>query len=461
MSVMDPMHCMLLGIVKNLWFYTWIRGTKALRANTDARDHELSYIHQLLHDMDAPPWVGRLPKYVGEPRGGNLSSDEYKVLSTIVGPVILPVLWWELNHEIDAEQERTRRSYEKKLSKYNEECEKAVKAKKRNQTAASARTAFKDKHPPPKEPPLPCRVCEEVPMFLALAAAFLLLLTRLLTEADRLEGHRLLTQHLSDFCKLYGGQFLKPNHHWCTHIADQILDYGPVYVFWAFHAERLNKTLKSFNTNNHRGGVLEVSMICTLHQCQWTKRMLSEASNSAENPSELELLHAYAQDRRQVHGTVDVTSHAPSQLSHDTASHLMVVEDSILQSTVGPADAHPTQLKPDISAALAAWYRSQSARVYSVYDACDYDDSWVFVTPSATFHSFALLDGWRIIPIDPQFNLQYWKPNEYEPIRVLPLSSVICQLARIHYTNPDIWMTISLDKHLINYRSTLQDDADE
>ena len=52
---------------------------------------------------------------------------------------------------------------------------------------------------------------------------------------------------------------LKPNFHWCTHLSDQIRDYGPVYGFWSFTFERLNGVLKNYNTNNHSGGEIEVS----------------------------------------------------------------------------------------------------------------------------------------------------------------------------------------------------------
>lgn len=54
---------------------------------------------------------------------------------------------------------------------------------------------------------------------------------------------------------------MKPNHHWVSHIYDQIHDYGPVYGFWTFTSERLNKVLKSFSTNNHDGGEIEMSFL--------------------------------------------------------------------------------------------------------------------------------------------------------------------------------------------------------
>lgn len=54
---------------------------------------------------------------------------------------------------------------------------------------------------------------------------------------------------------------MKPNHHWSVHVPDQIEDFGPVYNFWAFLTERLNKILKNLNSNNWTGGALEISMM--------------------------------------------------------------------------------------------------------------------------------------------------------------------------------------------------------
>jgi hypothetical protein len=59
---------------------------------------------------------------------------------------------------------------------------------------------------------------------------------------------------------------LKPNHHWAVHIPDQILDYGPLYSFWSFLTERLNKVLKNLNSNNWSGGLFEVSMMQEFHR---------------------------------------------------------------------------------------------------------------------------------------------------------------------------------------------------
>ncbi|KAJ7729850.1 hypothetical protein DFH07DRAFT_756569 [Mycena maculata] len=76
----------------------------------------------------------------------------------------------------------------------------------------------------------------------------------------------LLEEYLLGYSNLYGANEMKPNHHWAVHIPDQILDYGPVYTFWAFLSERLNKFLKNLNSNNWTGGRLEVSMMREFHQ---------------------------------------------------------------------------------------------------------------------------------------------------------------------------------------------------
>jgi hypothetical protein len=54
---------------------------------------------------------------------------------------------------------------------------------------------------------------------------------------------------------------MKPNHHYSVHLPEQLRDFGPVYEFWTFLTERLNKILKSYNSNSWGGGHLEVSMM--------------------------------------------------------------------------------------------------------------------------------------------------------------------------------------------------------
>ena len=59
---------------------------------------------------------------------------------------------------------------------------------------------------------------------------------------------------LLSFCegveKLYGKSSITPNMHLHCHLAECILDYGPVYAFWCFSFERYNGILGTYQHNN-------------------------------------------------------------------------------------------------------------------------------------------------------------------------------------------------------------------
>ena len=75
--------------------------------------------------------------------------------------------------------------------------------------------------------------------------------------------------------QLYGADVIRPNHHYAVHTADFIYDYGPLYGFWTFLFERLNKVLKSYNTNNHGGGELEVTFFREFQRTSVVSRAVS------------------------------------------------------------------------------------------------------------------------------------------------------------------------------------------
>lgn len=130
MTVIDPMHNILLGVLlflhpriyqneythtnlgvmKNQWFDTWVKGG-ALRERTSPKGvpRELDSIHHYLRSVctysfgrtharrltppsfqfEMPAWAARLPKNVGYPAGGSLTSDEWKCLLLIYGPLVV------------------------------------------------------------------------------------------------------------------------------------------------------------------------------------------------------------------------------------------------------------------------------------------------------------------------------------------------------------------------------------
>ena len=63
-------------------------------------------------------------------------------------------------------------------------------------------------------------------------------------------AHDLLVKFCRDVERVYGKERITPNMHMHTHLADCILDYGPIYSFWLFSFERYNGILGNYYTNN-------------------------------------------------------------------------------------------------------------------------------------------------------------------------------------------------------------------
>ncbi|KAG1836489.1 hypothetical protein C8R48DRAFT_680488 [Suillus tomentosus] len=137
----------------------------------DGQEHIRCMILPMVYLLDQE---NMLPDQVGYPAGGSLTSDEWKCLSLVFGPIVIPLIWDEWTPISQA------------------------------------------KH--------------------------------------------LLHEHLIQFIKIYPID-VKPMHHWLTHIFYPLRDNGPVYKFWTFLFERLNKILKSYSTNYHGAGELELGDI--------------------------------------------------------------------------------------------------------------------------------------------------------------------------------------------------------
>ncbi|KAG1736838.1 uncharacterized protein EDB91DRAFT_1055457 [Suillus paluster] len=85
--VIDPMHNLFLGLVKTHFYNIWVQG-KVLRPN-----HELTAFHEMLANFTLPSSCGKLPKDIGMPSGGSLTADQWLLLSTVYGPIVIPQLW--------------------------------------------------------------------------------------------------------------------------------------------------------------------------------------------------------------------------------------------------------------------------------------------------------------------------------------------------------------------------------
>jgi hypothetical protein len=130
---------------------------------------------------------------------------------------------------------------------------------------------------------------------------------------------------------------MKPNHHYAVHLPQQLRNFGPVYEFWTFLTEWLNKILKAYNSNFWGGSQLEVSMMqhfnckvsvhnlvsfsSILLQSTTTYRFLQAVQLHANPDHEAtkifigQLFSKASEDR----GTIEATG--SSDVSHDSTYH--------------------------------------------------------------------------------------------------------------------------------------------
>ncbi|KAG2053857.1 hypothetical protein BDR06DRAFT_971950 [Suillus hirtellus] len=81
--IIDPMHNLFLGLVKTHFYNIWVQN-KILRPN-----YELQMFHKMLADSIIPGSCGKLPTDIGMLSGGSLTADQWLLLSTVYGPIIL------------------------------------------------------------------------------------------------------------------------------------------------------------------------------------------------------------------------------------------------------------------------------------------------------------------------------------------------------------------------------------
>ncbi|KAJ7017492.1 hypothetical protein C8F04DRAFT_1215036 [Mycena alexandri] len=249
-TVVDPMHNLLLGVAKTQWYGQWIK-TKTLRPNTEKFERELDFIHKFMQTYESPLWAGHLPLRVGEPAGGSLTADEYKFAVTGPWAIIMPIVWERFLGEAERE----------------------------HATAMARWQRHGKAHGEPE--PSPRMVKGEDTNFLRFATTLKMIVGRSIRRDSLPRIKKLLEDYLLDFREIYGESEIMPNHHWAVHCPDQLEDYGPVYNFWAFLTERLNKILKNLNSNNWTGGELEVSMMREFHRNAAVDSTLHQLLHSA------------------------------------------------------------------------------------------------------------------------------------------------------------------------------------
>ncbi|KAI0072408.1 hypothetical protein K474DRAFT_1711614 [Panus rudis PR-1116 ss-1] len=247
----------------------------------------------------------------------------------------------------------------------------------------------------------------EIVLFLKLATALKILLSSSISEKQLQRADELLKEYLLQFRELYGEDAMKPNHHWAIHTPLQIRDYGPVYNFWAFLMERLNKILKNFNLNNWDGGRLEISMMRAFSCDTKLKSMLGSvarsnsdsvnlsAENSEQNAKTVTNLVArrLLQESNECRGTVESIQGTGSYRS-DAAEDALVAFPILL----GPLTSSTSLLSDRSRKALFEHYNRSAQVIYFPSDSCAPRGA-IFLNSNAIFHRHFLLDGRRITPV--------------------------------------------------------------
>ncbi|KAF8157655.1 hypothetical protein K438DRAFT_1861264 [Mycena galopus ATCC 62051] len=347
------MHNLLLGLAKTQWYTRWIK-TGALRANTPSFYRELNIIHQFLESFESPKWAGHLPLRVGEPAGGSLTADEYKFAVTGPWAIAIPVVW----------------------ERFLDEAEKGLATD------------------PPSPPDIPCPRMQrdEDTNFLRFSTALKILVGSSIKLQKLKHADRLLQEYLLGFMKFYGSKAMKPNHHWAVHIPDQVLNYGPLYGFWAFLTERLNKVLKNLNSNNWGGGELEVSMLREFHRVAAVdgilNRILAETAGP-DMPFVVQLEHRFL--RKLLH--VDADSVALGTIQ-DAAAHELVPSRVLCGSIAKEAELFTDD---DLRSGLVKYYNRNGGTVHFRFTQPTRQDSQPLREYASTY-KYSLLDGRRVVP---------------------------------------------------------------
>ncbi|KAF7358278.1 hypothetical protein MVEN_00876900 [Mycena venus] len=340
MIVIDPMHNLFLGVVKTHFYHIWVQ------LNVLRKTKELRSLHAILAKLKLPAHLGRLPSLIGEPAGGSLTADQWRVFATVVAPLIIPQLWAQYIPEESPEELARRRASEIAtiLKQKKEAAAAARKAKaaevveeqlgrgkrlRRPTEKAAAMDIDPDdsngvdagalseddsgdeyginptqsrRRKRPRKPQsteaedeardsnTPVNLHPDDPAnSLKLCTAIKTYVRESITEDELVRADKLYREYCLELVELYGPEVIRPNHHYATHTPRNIRNYGPLHEFWTFLFERLNKVLKGYRTPNHAGGELETSFFREFQRTVQQSRLLAQG---AREPSGSELRDA-------------------------------------------------------------------------------------------------------------------------------------------------------------------------
>ncbi|EPS97090.1 hypothetical protein FOMPIDRAFT_1129209, partial [Fomitopsis schrenkii] len=366
MIVIDPMHNLLLGLVKTHFYHIWIQ-LKVLR-----KTKELRRFHDILSKLDIPAYLGRLPTLMGQPAGGSLTADQWLIAATVILPIALPQIWDEYCTG-ESEVIRLQRigKFKDTLEQKKRAQAEARKRREAERSAASATTRRSGRKRrrteralvcitntilcvprlmrrasvqwvdelPPGEAEIPDAGAQEPDdhfdpsdseqadsahanlhpddpaHFFKLTKFLNLVLAVKVDDRSIDEAEVLIREYCTELMHLYGTEVVRPNHHYATDVPDCLRDFGPLHGFWTFLFERMNKVLKSYNSANHAGGELEVSFFREFHRTVQQSRMATAyVSNNAHIRASIDAMYYATADDR---GTVQALAQQADEHTED------------------------------------------------------------------------------------------------------------------------------------------------
>ncbi|KAI6015498.1 hypothetical protein BKA83DRAFT_4061063, partial [Pisolithus microcarpus] len=258
--VIDPMHNLFLGLVKTHFYNIWVQ-SKILRPN-----YELTTLHNMLSDFIIPSSCGKLPTDIGIPAGGSLTADQWLLLATVYGPIVVScplTRTSETQKQLEVARKANNKASLAEAKKQGKEAYEAERSRIVQENLAMAEAKKNE-----KLQQVVAKQAEKVRQ-----ANVKKVTGRLSLHPD--DPANFLKLSMVIRILLYGTGVIKPNHHYATHVADCARNFGPLHDFWTFLFERLNKVLKSFKANNHSNGELETTFFKEFHRACETSRLVS------------------------------------------------------------------------------------------------------------------------------------------------------------------------------------------
>ncbi|KAG8729365.1 hypothetical protein FRC12_021030 [Ceratobasidium sp. 428] len=292
---------------------------------------ELKELQKMVDSTVRPRHCGRPPAGLGTSEAGSLTSDPLRSLVTIDLPLAIPILWdmadpnsadqqarelWaKLKEEEEAKKEARKRNKAtreaakakqnaqanlqaaarpQKRRRYNQPESSKAKGKRRfNESSSDSDSIHSDarvikKAAQTEEPDaeqlssLSWRLIDDKGILL-LASAIKHLCARTVSREDIRLGQEKLLAYLTQTAQLRGAKRMRPNHHFATHLAEQIIRYGPMSQIWTYSGERLNYELKNTSSNRHGGGERELTFARTFHEhCACVTRLSNMANDEKD-----------------------------------------------------------------------------------------------------------------------------------------------------------------------------------